>query len=95
MLRPARAVMTHLLSQWLQCQANGSNAKAMAPTCAECSGRRGRVLLFLLLLLLRDQRDGVLLPQERQHLGFEGLILSHHSRFNVTYGCNKEEIDDE
>ena len=26
---------------------------------------------------------------------FESLISSHHSRFNVTCECNKEEIDDD
>ena len=37
-------------------------------------------------------------PLLAQGLGssrFESLILSHHSRFNVTCECNKEEINDD
>ena len=29
--------------QWLQCQANGSNTRPMAPTCAESSSQGARV----------------------------------------------------
>ena len=35
------------------------------------------------------------MPLFRGSSRFEGLILSHHFRFNVTCKCNKEEIDDD
>ena len=35
------------------------------------------------------------MPLFRGSRRFESSILSHHSRFNVTYECNNEEIDDD
>ena len=35
------------------------------------------------------------MPLFRGSSRFESLILSHHSRFNVTRECNKEEINDD
>ena len=37
----------------------------------------------------------LIVPLFRGSSRFESLILSHHSRFNVTCECNKEEINDD
>ena len=37
----------------------------------------------------------LIVPLFRGSSRFESLILSHHSRFNVTCECHQENIDDE
>ena len=35
------------------------------------------------------------MPLFRGNSRFESLLLSHHSRYNVTCECNEEDIDDD
>ena len=37
----------------------------------------------------------LIVPLFRGRSRFESLVVSHHSRFNVTCECNKEEINDD